>query len=134
MNKPLKAIAFLTILFIFATNHSFSQSTGDYKSNGTGGGNWNTASTWLVYNGTSYVTTGTAPHNISNNIIIQTGDAVTITSTETVTSLTVNIAGSLTVNSSQSMTLGGNITVNGALSISGTLTCSTYVISGIGTF
>jgi hypothetical protein len=47
----------ILFLFLFFSNTCSAQVTGDFKSNGTGGGVWNVAATWLVYNGVSYVAT-----------------------------------------------------------------------------
>jgi hypothetical protein len=101
------------VLLLSFSNYSYAQITGDYKSNGTGGGNWNVTTSWLTYNGSSYVVAATAPSTAGNNIIIQGGDAVTITSAET---------------------LGANITVSGTLTLSGTLVCGIYNVLGAGSF
>lgn len=107
---------FLTLLlFFYALNASLAQATGDYESNGTGGGAWNATTTWLTYNGASYVAAIAAPSNSSNNIIIQSGDAVSVTN---------------------SQTLGANMTDNGTLTITGTgmLVCGTSKVLGTGSF
>jgi hypothetical protein len=103
------------LLFLFAINVCLAQVVGDFESNGTGGGTWNVATTWLTYNGASYVAAGAPPATSSNNIIIQAGDVVNVANTQT---------------------LGANITVTGNLTITaaGTLACSIYNVLGTGIF
>src|SRR5450755_2036398 len=103
----------ILILFFTSSNICSAQVSGDFKSNGTGGGVWNVAASWLTYNGVSYVAAGAAPSNSPFNIIIQPGDAVTISSNET---------------------LGANITENGTLTVTGTLICGTNLVLGTGSF
>jgi hypothetical protein len=103
------------LLFLFSINVCLAQAVGDFESNGTGGGTWNVATTWLTYNGTSYIAAGAAPATSGNNIIIQIGDVVNVTNTQT---------------------LGANITVTGNLTTTatGTLACSIYNVLGTGGF
>ena len=124
----------LFALCFFSSLYSFSQASGDYKSNGTGGGAWNAASTWLRYNGSSYVVAGAAPSNASNAIVIQNADAVSVTSAETINALIISAGGSLAVASGQSVTLGGNLTVDGSLTVNGSLLCGVNIIQGTGSF
>jgi hypothetical protein len=114
-NKVAIGLFLTLILFLFAINVCLAQAVGDFESNGTGGGTWNVATTWLTYNGTSYVAAGAAPATSSNNIIIQAGDVVSVTNAQT---------------------LGANITVTGNLTVTatGTLACSIYNVLGTGSF
>lgn len=131
----MKTKFFLSALLITCTvaNHALAQSAGDYKSNGTGGGAWNNAATWLIYNDTAYTTASAAP-SIINKIIVQAGDTISITSTETIKQLTVDSNALVTIASGKTVTLGGAINVNGALSVNGSLICNVYTITGSGVF
>jgi hypothetical protein len=53
----------------------FGQATGDYRSNGTGGGKWSVAATWQTYNGSTWVAATNAPTG-SQVVTIQSTDSV----------------------------------------------------------
>src|ERR1019366_5165484 len=75
---------------------------GDYRSAATG--NWNTAATWQIWNGTTWVTASTPPAGGA-------GTNITIQSTHTVTDNTaVGLAGTLITQGSLNFS-GGSITV-----------------------
>src|ERR1019366_6385548 len=75
---------------------------GDYRSAATG--NWNTAATWQIWNGTTWVTASTPPAGGA-------GTNITIQSTHTVTDNTaVGLAGTLITQGSLSFS-GGSISV-----------------------
>lgn len=68
------------------------------QSNGTGGGNWNTASTWSNCNSTT-------PQS-ADTVTILNGDTVTLDTDSTITSLTIDNGGTLTTdNNSRTLTL-----------------------------
>lgn len=115
LKKCMPRILLTLLVFFCALSACLAQVSGDYESNGTGGGVWNVAATWLTYNGVAYVAAASAPSNSSNNIIIQSGDAVSVTN---------------------SQTLGANMTDNGTLTITGagTLVCGTGKVLGTGSF
>jgi Secretion system C-terminal sorting domain len=112
-DKVICVVSGIFILFFSSSNICSAQVSGDYESNGTGGGTWNVATSWLTYNGISYVAAVAAPSTSLFNIIIQPGDAVTVSSNET---------------------LGANVTDNGTLNITGTLICGTDLVLGTGSF
>jgi len=62
-------------LVLFITPNGYGQMAGDYQSNGTGGGSWNTASTWQTYNGSAWVP-ASAPPAGSEFITVQGTDSV----------------------------------------------------------
>ena len=67
----------LLALTLFAASSAsvLAQATGDYRTNGTGGGNWSVATTWQRFNGTSWVA-ALAPPTGSEVITIQSTDSV----------------------------------------------------------
>ena len=71
-----------TILF-----HAFSQATGDYRSKATG--DWNAASSWERFDGTSWVAAVVAPSSTDGVITIQNGHTITNTTAVTVDQLDV---------------------------------------------
>jgi Secretion system C-terminal sorting domain len=113
IHKVIAVVFGVFILFLSSPNICSAQVAGDYKTNGTGGGTWNVATSWLTYNGVSYVAAVAAPSTSLFNIVIQLGDAVTVSSNET---------------------LGANVTDNGTLTITGTLICGTDLVLGTGSF
>ncbi len=54
-----------------------AQATGDFRTNGTGGGNWSAAGTWQTFNGSSWVAASAAPTG-SEMITVQHQDSVTV--------------------------------------------------------
>ena len=120
----------LTIIFHIKL---LSQSTGDYRSAGTG--NWNTLATWQRYNGTTWVTpTGGegVPSSANGIITILNGHTVTLASVnQTAHQMIINSGGQVTIGIGQTLTInngtGTDLTVNGILINSGTLTFNTGV-------
>lgn len=114
-----------------------SLSTDFFRSNGTGGGTWNTAGTWQTSHdgSTGWMTSTLVPGNTASGINIRTGDVVTVSAAQSAILVTVN--GQLTINTGITLTLtnatGFDVTVNGTLLNSGTLTltgCTMSVTSG----
>ena len=68
----------LLLILLFAVTLSYAQSTGDYRSNTSG--NWNTASTWQMFNGSAWVTASTYPGQNAGtySVNILAGNIVTI--------------------------------------------------------
>ena len=114
-------------------NLASAQSSGDFKSNGLGGGPWTEAATWLVYNGTAYEAASAAPAS-GNNIIIQIGDTIVYNNTGILSKLTIDSAALLQIPNGQTATLGSAIHVNGNLSVLGTFICNTKTVLGKGIF
>ncbi len=85
-----------------STNITVNVAVGDYRSAATG--NWNTAATWQIWNGTAWVTASTPPAGGA-------GTNITIQSTHTVTDNTaVGLTGTLIAQGSLSFS-GGSISV-----------------------
>lgn len=70
----------------FKVDASTSQTTFYFKSNGTGGGNWNNVNTWQASsNGTSgWAAATTTPKYTASTVTIQSGDSIIFNSTDTV--------------------------------------------------
>ena len=128
-HKILKQSLFI-VLLCFA-GKAKSQVSGDYRSKDPQSGSspyyWETTANWETYNGSSWIT-AIAPPTASNNVTIQTNDAISISSTTAAcNSFTTN--GTLTFyNSSSILTVSGDFTNNGTF----TRGLGTIVLNGIG--
>ena len=71
-----KLILLSTLVFCFT--NTFSQTTGDFKSNANGA--WTSTSSWLVYNGATWVAASSYPGQVSGfyAVTIQTGNTITV--------------------------------------------------------
>ena len=87
MNWKLKGFI-LTILFVVLSLPVFSQVTGDYRSKSTG--NWNSASTWQIYNGVLWVNASSYPGQNSNVGTVTIGSGNTVTLNVDITSYTID--------------------------------------------
>jgi|GEM_PF-1390063 lysophospholipase L1-like esterase len=95
--------------------------TGDYRSN-IATGLWNTAATWLVYNGTAWVTAGAPPDNTSGTITIRSGDSIRVNNATTMDQVIVENGGILAIFNTGTPTVfslsdgaGDDIVVHGKL-------------------
>jgi hypothetical protein len=128
----LKSNIFLFIIFsaaLFFTSSAFAQTTGDYRS--VGSGNWTTLSSWQYFNGTTWVTpTGTSPQGYpaqyagTGTVTIRDGHSITInTSTpNNFTKLVIGegVSGVLVVGADVSvLTLDAIINPNAIMTFSG---------------
>lgn len=122
------AIGMLFALTILSNHETLSQTTGDYRS--AGSGSWGTLGTWERFNGTSWVTP-TVGQGVPGALTL--GTNVTIQSTHTVNAnvgTTLNL-GNITLNGSGAINFNTNavtITASGTLTMDGT-----SQISGTGT-
>ncbi len=94
------ALVVLCVVLI-STVPAVGQSTGDYRSNGTGGGNWSSAGTWETFTGSSWVAAGSPPTG-AGLITIQATDSVSFDVSVSITGTLMNTgkfggAGNLTV-------------------------------------
>jgi fibronectin-binding autotransporter adhesin len=100
----------------------------DFRSAATG--NWNQTSTWEIYYGGSWIPATKTPVSVNGIITIRNTHTVTATSSITVDQVTVAAGGTLA--------LGSNIVVADGtgtdLSVSGTINCGTYSLTGSGSF
>jgi hypothetical protein len=94
-------ICMITSLILFLSANIFSQSNGDFRTNGVG--KWNAAATWQTYNGTSWVSASAAPTG-SENILIR--DSVDVNVPVTITGSIVDSINGKLGNSSTNLTFG----------------------------
>lgn len=86
-------IRFIFIVLMYGSTNVVAQTTGDYRS--IGSGNWTTVSNWQYYNGTAWVAATQYPGQTgapaTNDVSIEGGDTITLTSTltESINSVTV---------------------------------------------
>ena len=115
MNKNHFTTFLLLVGFIFTVNIS-GQAIGDYRS--VSSGDWGTAATWQMFDGTSWVTPTGAP-GASNNVEIQTGHIVTIPSSgKNCYNLTIDTGGKLWVGNTSVFAMrinGPSAIINGTL-------------------
>ncbi|MBI2730560.1 MAG: T9SS type A sorting domain-containing protein [Sphingobacteriales bacterium] len=91
--------------------------TGDYRSKQSG--DWSLASTWEVFDGSSWINASAAPSNTDGNINIQNTHTVSVTTSVIADQVTVDAGGILTVSSTLALTDGtaDDLTVNGQLNL-----------------
>ncbi len=106
----------LTIGFVVSAQTTFT-------SNGTGGGNWDSGTTWDQ---------GGATPGASDNVIIATGDVVTManTGTRNITDLTLLGTGNLNWTASRRLNVSGDLTMSGTSSLTGTAGTHRIEVSG----
>lgn len=112
-------IRFLPTLFLLILFNSIvcAQAVGDYRSklNGT----WGTATNWETWNGTAWVTAGSAPN--STNGVITVNHTMTIAATITLDQVLVSSSGVINVSGTPTITIadgtGTDFENNGAVNI-----------------
>lgn len=113
--------SFLFLVFALTIAVLSAHTAGDYRTKQSG--NWTTADTWEIYDGSSWVNAGSAPNSTNGVITIRNGHTVTINSTLTIDQTFVAVGGTLTVDlsSSERLTInngsGDDLTVNGTLNL-----------------
>ncbi len=124
LSLTLTFLAF-TLLIVVVNNRAFAQSSGDYRT--ATSGNWNSASTWERYNGSSWVASPSqgAPTSSMGAITVLNTHTVTVTANVTLDQVTVNNGGQITVNSGVTLTIrngsGTDLTVSGIVKSAGTI-------------
>jgi hypothetical protein len=117
--KQFSTLLFILIFSASTLNNLYSQAAGDYRSV-SGGGNWNEASTWETFNGSTWVSASTEPVT-SNDVSILSGHTVNIIANASSQNLTVSgtlIFGKATIAIGQyTLNLVGNLTVSSGASI-----------------
>lgn len=115
-----------TIIFVALGQVCWGQVNGDYVS--IASTNWNLASTWGIYNGTSTPGAASTPPSFLNNVFIQTGHTINITGPATVLNLTID--GTLTLSDANIvLSINGNYANNGTFNYG----LSTVIMKGSGT-
>jgi len=109
---------------------SFAQT--NWRSNGTGGGNWDVATSWQVEESPgNWIAASTAPTSAEGTILIQNGDIITIAVGVTIDQATIDNGGTLTVNAGTTLIIaagaGDDLTINsgGVLNNNGTIQIQT---------
>lgn len=113
MYRSLRLVTnFLLTLCVLQSN---AQTTGDYRSAGTG--NWTVAGTWERFNGTEFVAAGIVPSSSDGVITIRTGHTVAVNSTTTADQVVVETGATLSVPSILNLSdgAGPDLVVNGTL-------------------
>ena len=90
---------FFIMAFLLGGAQGWAQSTNDFRSKADG--NWSTTSIWERYNGSSWVTTNSAPNAGSGVITIQ--NQVAVNSDFEINQLVISSQGILTVNSNKAL-------------------------------
>lgn len=128
---------FLIVSFLFfCSNSLYGQTAGDYRTNVTGTWNWSTVANWQYYNGTAWITATAYPgQNATVGLVsVQTGTNVTLDVTPANALGSLSIVGTGTL--SFSTTTARALTVNGAVSVAGTVNTTgggllhTFTING----
>lgn len=96
-------------LYIFLLLGIFIFEVKAQNSNNTGGGNWNDPASW----------SGNAIPASSGNVVILSGDIITISSNQSCKSITINTGGTLKIISGANLTTSANITTKGTLNMEG---------------
>lgn len=125
----------MTFWFFMNSNSDISAATlNDYRTKKSG--NWNAASTWERYNGSSWINASSAPDHSVNVITVRNGHSVTTTNGQDVDQLIIEQGGTLLHNNGTLKIKKGNgddITVNGTLTIESQFTLetsTTMVVNG----
>ena len=105
----------------------FKDDIGDYRSNGSG--NWNSASSWQKFNGTTWVASTDFPGQTpmsSGKVLIQNGHNITVTTSQSgIFNLEIATGGTLTINAAQTLTVNNVFRNNGTVAGAGTLVANT---------
>ncbi|MBS1557193.1 MAG: T9SS type A sorting domain-containing protein [Bacteroidetes bacterium] len=122
------------LVLLISWGNSFCQTTGDYQT--AHSGNWNQASTWQIYNGSSWQAAAAAPPSGTSAAVktILATHTVTVTAVLNIDNLTVN--GTLVVNAGITLNLNltNPTTINGTLQNSGTVTGSSSLVTVNGNY
>jgi|GEM_PF-819741 len=131
-----KFLAFSFFIFIFfgIGNVLLGQATNDYRSVATG--NWNAIATWQRYNGTAWVAATATPTSTAGVITIRSGHIVTVSASVSIDQTIVDAGGQVKVNANKTLTIangtGTDMTVNGTLVNSGTITTTGTLVFNSG--
>jgi hypothetical protein len=123
-----KFFALQTIILITGIILLFTNYSGATTRTSAINGSWNSPITW----------TPNGVPSITDDIVVATGNTVTVTSNQTVRNVTVNTGGVLKWSGSFKLTVTGSITVNGKVEMTGDLSLTTpgsaFVLGNNSTF
>ncbi|MDD4150569.1 MAG: T9SS type A sorting domain-containing protein [Bacteroidales bacterium] len=112
--KDVKNTAYMEQSSFAALPDNTDMSTGDYAWLGGTSTEWTTASNWLIYDGTNFITTVITPNSTSNVFLKNNGSqtySATITSSVACNNLTIEY-GTLIISGANELTINGNYTNN----------------------
>ena len=118
-------IFYVYIVIILLFQVASAQSSGDYRSKQSG--NWEDASSWEIYNGSSWINASNSPDSSSGNISILSSHTITINSNIIANQLTVNGNSNLVVSNGSSLEIKSN-DIGTTFTINGTLTADGKVV------
>ena len=103
----------------------------DYRS--AASGNWNSAATWEIYDGSAWIQATSAPtYPTANTITVRNSHVVTVTASVTADQMVVDAGGQVTINSTQIFTIrdgsGTDLTVFGTINNSGVMIINVVVL------
>jgi len=120
-----KYLHIICVLLLLDAHTTFAQKANDYQSHQSG--DWNSASTWERFDGTTWVTPApSVPTNAVNVITIQSEHTVTVTTSVTIDQTTISAGAGLIINPGVVLSFnngtGNDLTVSGGtLQVDGTL-------------
>ena len=125
--RTLSAVTLNTI------NTASAPANGDVVWHGTSSSNWNAASNWSVYDGTTYSISTAVPTDLTNVIIVPANQTCVLAQPSVLTA-TTNAAKNVLIESGAILSLsGGTLSVAGDWTNNGTFTGSTGTVSFNGT-
>ncbi len=132
----LKSLASALGIALFSIAPLHAQTDGDYQSNATSG-TFGDAANWQVFSGGSWQPAATAPNSTNGTITILANNALSVAAPATIDQTTVAAMGQLTIDSTKTLTIangtGTDLTIDGTLLNSGTLTLNSGAAWMIGT-
>jgi hypothetical protein len=103
--KTVYTLITVCALVLCCATRGSAQATGDFRSNGTGGGKWSVLATWQTYNGSTWVAASAAP--TGNHVVtLRSTDSVNVDVAVTITD-TLKNQGILTGGSNLTIANGG---------------------------
>lgn len=123
-----KKIVIVIIALAFSIHYSFSQSTGDFRTNGNV--NFTSAANWQTYNGSAWVAAAAAPTTTGGVVTISAGNTATVAANTAIKSLIVNET--INLNDGVTLTVNGDVTVQatGAFNMPGGSGLATLIVYG----
>jgi len=99
----MRGMVFLVMFSLTTAQLLDAQTSGDYRS--AGSGSWNAASTWETYDGTTWVTATAAPTSADGIITLRNLHTVTVDAAATADQIVIESGGSLVVSAGNTLTI-----------------------------
>ena len=111
----MKSKLLLCILLSSLSILVYGQSVGDYRSKQTG--NWNAASNWERFDGTTWLAAVTPPTSADGVITVRTGHTITVNVNTSADQIIVQASGVLTMAADLTLNdgAGDDLTINGTM-------------------